>query len=285
MLQSSDSYSDLMRILISNDDGIHSPALHALARMAASHGEVVIAAPASEQSATSHSITVYAPLRATASDVVKLRPGTPDAFEAYSINGTPADAVAVGLSLFSGVDLVLSGINLGANAGYGVMHSGTVAAARQAVAMGVPAIALSAADPSPGQGFEHLAPYLAEAIKARSTHDIPLLNVNFPAAQTQDSDPYSPANKPSAQGHPQAYQGAARASDIRWTFVSTHAYGRKIIAAQDPRERTVYWSTYVGVDNPAPGSDRWALANNYVSFTPLTMQAADMACLEAVQHS
>ncbi|MEM7736382.1 MAG: 5'/3'-nucleotidase SurE [Deinococcota bacterium] len=272
-----------MKILISNDDGIHSPALHALARMAASHGEVVIAAPASEQSATSHSITVYAPLRAASSDVVKVSQGTPNAFEGYSINGTPADSVAVGLSLFSGVDLVLSGINMGANAGYGVMHSGTVAAARQAVAMGVPAIALSAADPSLGQGFEHVAPYLAEAIHARNTHDIPLLNVNFPAAQTQDSDPYIPSNKPSTQGQPQANQGAARATDIRWTFVSTSAYGRKIIPAQDPRERTVYWSTYVGIDNPAPGSDRWALANNYVSFTPLTMQTTDMQLLQTIK--
>jgi 5'-nucleotidase len=273
-----------MRILISNDDGIHSPALHTLARMAAAHGEVVVAAPASEQSATSHSITVYAPLRATPSSAVKIVPNESNAFDAYSINGTPADAVAVGLSLFSGVDLVLSGINMGANAGYGVMHSGTVAAARQAVAMGIPAIALSAADPTPNQDFQSFAPYLAEAIHARNTHAIALLNVNFPAVQNQDVDPYSPSNKPRVEGQPQAYPEQARATDIRWTFVSVTAYGRKIMPARDPRERPVYWSTYVGVDDPAPGSDRWALAHNYVSFTPLATQAADMQCLAEIKN-
>jgi len=259
-------YSGAMRILVSNDDGIHSPALHALAEMASQHGEVVVAAPAAEQSATSHSISAYVPLRAKKSRVVRTSQGvTP----AYSISGTPADAVAVGLHMFDTIDLVLSGINLGVNAGFSVMHSGTVAAARQAAAMGVPGIAFSCVDNSLEQDFLRFAPYVSHAVQARAQHNIALLNVNFPAAGRPD--PFHAGDVVPAPVEPKG---------VYWTHMATKQYERRIIEATEPRGRTVYWLTYVGMPDPEEGSDRWALANNYVSLTPLTLQGADLAVLE-----
>lgn len=260
-----------MRILVSNDDGIHSPALHALAEMASRHGEVMVSAPASEQSATSHSISAYVPLRAKKSQVVRTSQGV---LPAYSIGGTPADAVAVGLHKFSNIDLVLSGINLGINAGFAVMHSGTVAAARQAAAMGVPGIAFSCMDNSPEQDFFRFAPYVTQAIHARAQHNFPLLNVNFPAAGRPD--PFHAGDVAPAPIDPKG---------VYWTHVASRQYERRIIEDTEPRGRTVYWLTYVGMSNPEVGSDRWALANNYVSLTPLTLQGADQNALECLPQT
>ena len=110
-----------MRLLISNDDGIYSPGIRALAEVAREFGEVRIVAPDVEQSAMGHAITISRPLRYHQTPI--------DGFDAYRVNGTPADCVALGADLWDGVDLVLSGINLGLNLGHNVWHSGTVAAA------------------------------------------------------------------------------------------------------------------------------------------------------------
>jgi 5'-nucleotidase len=110
-----------MRILVSNDDGIFSPGLLALAEVASQFGEVVIFAPDFEQSAMGHAITIQRPLQYHRVRMV-------ENFEAYRVNGTPADCVAMGLYHLGGADLVLSGINVGSNLGNDVWHSGTVAA-------------------------------------------------------------------------------------------------------------------------------------------------------------
>lgn len=264
-------YSEAMRILISNDDGIHSPALHALAEMACQHGEVMVAAPASEQSATSHSISAHVSLRVKKSRVVRTSQGV---LPAYSVAGTPADAVALGLHLFEDIDLVLSGINLGVNAGFAVMHSGTVAAARQAAAMGVPGIAFSCMNSSLEQDFSRFAPYVTEAIKRRKQHDITLLNVNFPAAGRPD-----PFYAGDVSPEPVDPQG------VCWTSMAIAHYERRIITGNEPRGREVYWLSYMGMNNSEVGSDRWTLANNYVSMTPLTLQGADMALLGRLNQS
>lgn len=256
-----------MRILISNDDGIHSPALRALAEMASEHGEVMVAAPASEQSATSHSISIYAPLRAHQSNAVYTSQGV---LPAYGIDGTPADSVALGLHLFENIDLVLSGINMGTNVGLGIMHSGTVSAARQAVAMGVAGIAFSCGANELEQDFLHFAPYVSHAIHAQAQYGIRLLNVNFPAVRQANS---SQVGAVSTRINPKA---------IHWTHMSTEKYERRITADTDSSGQKVYWSKYVGVNEPEVGSDRWAIANNYVSFTPMTLQGADMDILKYV---
>ena len=111
-----------MKILISNDDGIFSPGLIALAEVASQFGNVMIFAPDFEQSAMGHAITIQRPLQYHR---VKMLKG----FETYRVNGTPADCVAMGLFHWGGADLVLSGINIGSNLGNDIWHSGTVAAA------------------------------------------------------------------------------------------------------------------------------------------------------------
>jgi 5'-nucleotidase len=125
-----------MRILISNDDGIYSPGLHALAEMAREFGDVRIVAPDVEQSSMGHAITASRPLTYRRTPIQD--------FEAYRVNGTPADCVALGTSQWEKVDLVLSGINLGSNLGNSAWHSGTLAAAKQAALLGCRGIALSA---------------------------------------------------------------------------------------------------------------------------------------------
>ncbi|PYL03346.1 MAG: 5'/3'-nucleotidase SurE, partial [Verrucomicrobia bacterium] len=124
------------RILISNDDGIYSPGVSALAKIASRFGEVRIVAPDVEQSSMSHAITSSRPLR-----YKRIRLGD---FEAYRVNGTPADCVALGAHRWGHVDLVLSGINLGLNLGNSCWHSGTLAAAKQAALLGLRGIAISA---------------------------------------------------------------------------------------------------------------------------------------------
>src|ERR1700745_866206 len=117
-----------MRILVSNDDGIYSPGIAALATAATRFGEVRIVAPDVEQSSMGHAITSNRPLRYKRTPVKD--------FEAYRVNGTPADCVALGLHFWGGADLVLSGGNLGSNLGSAIWDSGTLAAAKQAVLLG-----------------------------------------------------------------------------------------------------------------------------------------------------
>src|SRR4029077_13456810 len=146
-----------MRILISNDDGIYSPGIIALAKVASRFGEVRIVAPDVEQSSMSHAITSSRPLR-----YKRIRLGD---FEAYRVNGTPADCVALGTHRWGHVDLVLSGINLGLNLGNSCWHSGTLAAAKQAPLPGAPGIAFSApVSDNQEPEFATLDPYVAKVI-------------------------------------------------------------------------------------------------------------------------
>src|SRR5882762_9724997 len=146
------------RILISNDDGIYSPGIASLAKVASRFGDVRIVAPDVEQSSASHAITASRPLR---SKKVKLGD-----FDAYRVNGTPADCVALGAFQWGDVDLVLSGINLGLNLGNSCWHSGTLAAAKQAALLGMRGIALSApVTDNKEPNFVELEPYVAEVIE------------------------------------------------------------------------------------------------------------------------
>src|SRR5256885_4241192 len=124
-----------MRILVSNDDGVYSPGIAALAKAANRFGEVRIVAPDVEQSSMGHAITASRPLR--------LKRIHLDSFDAYRVNGTPADCVALGMHRWGHVDVVLSGINLGLNLGNSCWHSGTLAAAKQAALLGSRGIAFS----------------------------------------------------------------------------------------------------------------------------------------------
>ena len=230
-----------MRILISNDDGIYSPGIVALAKVASRFGEVRIVAPDVEQSSMGHAITSSRPLR-----YKRIRLGD---FEAYRVNGTPADCVALGTHHWQHVDLVLSGINLGLNLGNSCWHSGTLAAAKQAALLGVRGIAFSTSvSENKDPDFAKLEPYVAKVIKMlleEKTMD--LVNVNLP-------------EKPKG---------------IRWTRQSVRHYDGKVAPSKDPMGRPIFWFTIIPLQGAEEGTDRWAVEHNWVSVTPLRLDLTD----------
>lgn len=235
-----------MRILVSNDDGIFSPGLLALAEAASQFGEVVIFAPDFEQSAMGHAITIRRQLQYQRVRMV-------ENFEAYRVNGTPADCVAMGLYHLGGADLVLSGINVGSNLGSDIWHSGTVAAAKQGVLLGVQGIAFSQVINGEELSYEKQKPYIARIIQMLTKSDQPkLVNVNFPKEPT----------------------------GMCWTHQSVRAYNGKMVESQDPMGRRHYWFSAIPLTEPDENSDRWAIDNNLVSLTPLRLSLTDDGLLE-----
>jgi len=236
-----------MRLLLSNDDGIYSPGIAALADVAAEFGEVRIVAPDVERSSAAHSITANFPLSWKR---------TPLKVEAYRVNGTPADCVALGVSQWEGVDVVLSGINLGSNLGNSIWHSGTVAAAKQAALLGVRGIALSIPVPKDEPDFEALKPAVREVLGLLLPQgDLRLVNVNFP------------------HEHPKG---------VLWTRQSVRLYDGKVVPDTDPMGRQHFWFTVVPITETEEGTDRWGVEHGYVSITPLRLDLTDEKALERV---
>lgn len=241
-----------MRILVSNDDGIFSPGLAVLAEVASRFGEVRVVAPDVEQSAMGHAITIMRPLQ-----YHKVKMGPLESFDAYRVNGTPADCVALGLYHWNSADLVLSGINLGSNLGNDIWHSGTVAAAKQAALFGVRAVAFSMVLNGDEPTFDAQKPYIEEVLRMLlDGPQPPLVNVNLP------KDP----------------QG------IRWTHQSVRSYSGKVVDGQDPMGRKHFWFSAVPLKEPDPDSDRWAVANNLVALTPLRVDLTDEQWLSKLQQ-
>jgi len=229
-----------VRLLISNDDGIYSPGIAALAEVASEFGEVRIVAPDVERSSAAHSITANCPLSWKR---------TPLKVEAYRVNGTPADCVALGLSQWEHVDAVLSGINLGPNLGNSIWHSGTLAAAKQAVLFGVRGIALSIPVPKDEPDFETLKPSVREVLELLLPRDdLKLLNVNFP------------------HEHPQG---------VLWTRQSVRLYDLKVVPGTDPMGRQHFWYQVEPFTESEEGTDRWGVEHGYVSITPLRLDLTD----------
>jgi 5'-nucleotidase len=230
-----------MRILISNDDGIYSPGLLALAEAASRHGDVLIVAPDVEQSGMGHAITSARPLTFRRTPI--------KGFEAYRVNGTPADCVALGAHHWDKVDVVLSGINLGGNLGNSVWHSGTLAAAKQAALLKLRGIALSAPVRREEPDFDVLKPWVDKVLRLLlADSGLPsLINVNFPA-------------KPVG---------------IRWTHQSVRRYAGKIVPGTDPMGREHFWFTVVPVGGVEENSDRWAVEQHFISITPLRLDLTD----------
>jgi 5'-nucleotidase len=174
-----------VRILLTNDDGIDSPGLHALAGSLSEVAEVVVVAPASNQSAVARSITIRRALNVSEAAV-------PGAVEAFALSGTPVDCVRFArLGLDGAFDLVVSGANIGHNLGDDVTYSGTVAAAFEGILLGIPSIAVSQGPAGGGTGFVHAGGFAFEAaarfvaglagrVMAQGLPDGTLLNVNVP---------------------------------------------------------------------------------------------------------
>ena len=235
-----------MRILITNDDGVYSPGIAALAQVASRFGEVRIVAPDVEMSSASQSITASRPVNYKRTAL----PGLTNGVEAYRVNGTPSDCVMLGTTLWERVTLVLSGINIGANIGNAIWHSGTLAGAKQAALLGLRGIALSTPATEEAQpDFEMLKPWVASVLEMLL--DLPdpcLVNVNFPARPP---------------------------CGTLWTRQSVRHYDGRVVPGKDPIGRTHYWFTVVPIEATEEGTDRWAVEQGYVSLTPLRLDITD----------
>jgi 5'-nucleotidase len=236
-----------MRILISNDDGIYSPGIVALAEAASSFGEVRIVAPDVEQSSMGHAITASRPLQ--------YRRTTIKGFDAYRVNGTPADCVALGAYHWERVDVVLSGINLGSNLGNALWHSGTLAAAKQAALLGSRGIAFSAPVIRDQPKFHVLKPWVRKVLRLLfEESELPLVNVNFPQ----------------------------RPKGMRWTRQSVRRYDGQVVPGEDPMGRKHFWFTVKPLEGVEEGTDRWAVHHGYVSITPLRLDLTNEGELSRV---
>jgi 5'-nucleotidase len=227
-----------MKILVTNDDGIYSPGIAALAKVALKFGEVRIVAPDVEQSSMGHAITASRPL------FYKKSPLTFEGIEAYRVNGTPADCVALGSHLWSKTDIVLSGINMGLNLGNSMWHSGTLAGAKQAVLLGMRGIAFSTPAGKTEPDFKALENHVERTLQLLLENvNLKLVNVNFPPVPV----------------------------GTKWTRQSVRLYDGQVVPGIDPMGRKHYWFTVTPLEPAEEGTDRWAVENNFISITPLRL--------------
>ncbi len=239
-----------MRILVSNDDGIDAPGLAALAGAVGDMGEVTVVAPASPQSAAGHAITLHHPLTVKQVEL----PGL--AGKAYSVDGRPADCVRLAIKniLPKPPDLVISGINAGANVGINVFYSGTVAAAAEAVMCGIPAVAMSLQIRGETADFARAAQLCRWVLPQLpiTPGKVELFNVNIPVLE--------PGWPVGVRVAPQSTAGIEDIyhEDADSNGLPTYRLGKKI-----------------GFLGPTEGTDIEALAAGYVTVTPLRVDLTD----------
>jgi 5'-nucleotidase len=243
-----------MKILISNDDGILARGLALLGEVCATVGQVTVVAPDREQSATSHSLTLHRPLRATR---------RPDG--SFQIDGTPTDCVMLALGGLSTdkPDFVVSGVNHGPNMGEDVLYSGTVAAAMEGLAAGIPGIAISYGSFDLEHLESHREPLRRLIERILNVSAFPketLLNVNLP-----------PIPGDQVKG-------------VRVTHLGSRVFHEEIARMKDPWGREIYWiggghATWTG----GADSDFRAIGDGYISVTPLHVDLTNYELLEAVR--
>lgn len=247
-----------MRILVCNDDGIHAPGIGHLADALQDLGDVRVVAPAAEQSAVGHAITLSNPLKTHAVQ----RNGQPFG---QAVGGTPADCVKLAVFALAGgrPDLVVSGINLGPNAGISVIYSGTVSAATEGTILGIPSIAVSLntfSDPQWATGAHYARVMAGEVVR----HGLPpetLLNVNVP-------------NLPLAE-----------VRGIRLTRMGRSRFVEEFHRRTDPRGNVYYWMDgEMELLGDGEGTDIRALEDGYVSLTPIWFDLTHQAVLRDFQQ-
>lgn len=247
-----------MKILLTNDDGIHFKGLWALYKELNEHHTVVVVAPDRERSAVGHAITLNEPLRAAR---VEVNGG----FDGYSVNGTPADCVKLGLLelLDFRPDVVIAGINPGANVGINLNYSGTVAAAKEAALCGVSAIAVSM-DGYESRHYDDAAGFilkLAETVMEKKLPPGTFLNVNLP-------------NLPTGKVAGIRFSRQGRPLDLV-------QFDRRV----DPRDRAYYWQDYEEQRFEShPNADGTALNDEYISITPIKCDMTDYVTLEKLDQ-
>lgn len=245
-----------MRILLSNDDGIHAPGIKILYEELCKIGSVTVVAPLEEKSTTGHSLTIHKPLRII-----------PMGKNFFGVNGSPADCVYLGMRqiLKKMPDLVVSGINRGANLGQDVYYSGTVSAAREACIYGVPALAVSLVVDyrhfkSEEEFHYRTAAKAAVRVLQKGLHKVlpqySLLNLNVPDV------PFK------------------KLKGLQITRQGFRYYSGKILRRKDHRGRFYYWigGEYQGY-NKEEGSDCYMAASGFVSLTPMRLDLTDHASL------
>ena len=233
-------------ILISNDDGIYAPGIYALWEAMSEIGKTTIVAPNTEKSAVGHAITIYDPIRIE--KVIRS-----NGFEGYAVNGTPADSVKIAVQAImkKKPDLIISGINAGANVGQSLLYSGTISAASEGTLLGIPSIAISL-DVLRNMNFSTskvVATKIASMVINNSLPKDTLLNVNVP------KDIEGGIN-----GYQVTRQGAIYFKD-------------NFDKREDPRGRIYYWMSgeVRDTDNDIK-SDGVAIKKGYVSITPLQLK-------------
>lgn len=249
------NYQLTMRLLISNDDGVYATGIRTLANTMAEAGhDVSVVCPDRERSATGHGLTLHQPIRAEIVESL-FHP----AIKAWACDGTPSDCVKLALwaLLDSPPELVLSGINQGANLGTEILYSGTVSAAMEGLIEGIPSVAFSLASYSDKnfQPAANFAKILVEQLSRKSLLDSILLNVNIPAVESSQ-----------IKGVKFTRQGVRRYVDV---------FDKRV----DPRGKTYYWLTGEVLEDVEPPAsfnlsenipiDVRVIRDNYISITPL----------------
>lgn len=239
-----------VRILVTNDDGITSPGIHAVATALGALGEVWIVAPDRERTAVGHAVTLHKPLRIT-----KIEP------RVFMVNGTPVDCVNLALVkvLPGRPALIVSGINRGVNLGDDVMYSGTVSAALEGTILGIPSMAVSQEGEREFR-FDVGARYAARVAREVLSHGLPpetILNVNIP------------------NGPFRSIKG------VKVTCLSRRRFENPIVEKVDPRGRKYYWIAGTRRSwSRRNDADHEALARHLVSVTPIHLDTTHYAVLE-----
>ncbi len=243
-----------MRILVSNDDGYQAPGIRCLADALRSIADITVVAPERNRSGASNSLTLEYPLRVT-----EVSPGV------LFVDGTPTDCVHLALTglLDRDPDMVVAGINAGANLGDDVLYSGTVAAATEGRFLGYPAIAVSLVGENP-MHYETAARAAIQLIKRLQYDPLPadtILNVNVPNV------PWD------------------RLEGFEATRLGRRHKSEAVIKCKDPRGRDIYWVGPAGLEQDAgPGTDFHAVRYNRVSVTPIQIDLTRYTALEQVAN-
>jgi 5'-nucleotidase len=241
-----------MHILISNDDGYQAPGIRALAEALAAIARVTVVAPDRDRSGASNSLTLDSPIRAR-----RMEDGV------TCVDGTPTDCVHLAITglLDTEPDMVIAGINAGANLGDDVLYSGTVAAAMEGRFLGLPAIAVSLASEKP-RHYDTAAGVALDLVQRLQSDTLPadtILNVNIPDVP------------------------ADRLKSMQATRLGHRHKSEPVIPMEDPRGRTVYWVGPAGLEQDAgPGTDFHAVRTGHVSVTPLDVDLTRYTALELV---
>ncbi len=251
-----------MRLLLTNDDGVFAPGLVALARVLSRAGhECSVVAPDRERSSVGHAITLTRPLR-----LWPVSAGSyPEKSSAFACDGTPSDCVLLAHEeVIPNPDMVVSGINRGPNLGDDLTYSGTVSAAMEGIILGSSsmAVSLNCSESDPEHFYETAAAVAASLLSFLGTYPLSrgvLLNVNVP-------------NLP-----------LAGLEGVRVTRKGTRVYEGKVTRMKDPSGRSYFWISGRAEDDLVEGSDVWAVANGFVSVTPVHMDMTHFPSLGTLE--